>query len=359
VRILVDGAALATGPARLRMAVAGLARRGHAIAWLGAAPRDLDAPDLRRVAGLTHAARSAEDVVIGTERSVVRTALAGAAARARAMILSIDPARAARWTPWQRWAFGLVHSAGLIEPEAEGSARATLPASTLERLALWPDGPPAGTADPGHPDVEVLERACERALARHRGAVGRHAAFLDRDGTLIAEREYLDDPGALELLPGVPEALRMLRAAGFALVVISNQSGVGRGYFTLARAHEIMARLRILLRSHGVELDAIYLCPHRPDEGCACRKPATGLIERAAEDLLLAPARSVMIGDKCLDVETGQRAGGFGVLVRTGYGGSEPGVEAALSEARPPDHVADDLRAAAAWIVARAEAASG
>jgi len=183
--------------------------------------------------------------------------------------------------------------------------------------------------------------------------VPRAAVFLDRDGTLVVEREYLDDPAGLELLPGVASALRGLRGAGFALVVVSNQSGVGRGRFTAGRVHEVMAGLRHALRAQGVELDAIYFCPHRPEEGCPCRKPGTALLERAADDQQLDLAQSVMVGDKRIDVLAGQRAGGHGVLVRTGYGREEE--RAAETEPRGADYIADDLAGAARWILERLE----
>jgi histidinol-phosphate phosphatase family protein len=174
--------------------------------------------------------------------------------------------------------------------------------------------------------------------------------FLDRDGTLVVEKNYLAQAEELELIPGVPEALRMLQAEGYALVVVSNQSGVGRGLFALSRAYEIMAGLRTLLRHHGLELDGIYFCPHRPDEGCPCRKPGTALLERAAADLGLDLRRSVMIGDKLIDVMTGQRAGARSILVRTGYGiEEEEGIRSTLE--RPPERICRDLAVAAAWLL--------
>jgi histidinol-phosphate phosphatase family protein len=174
--------------------------------------------------------------------------------------------------------------------------------------------------------------------------------FVDRDGTLIAEAGYLSDPDGVVLLPGVAHALRQLRDAGLPVVVISNQAGVGRGRYPLAAAHATMARLRVLLRGHGVELDAVRFCPHAPDAGCACRKPGTRLFAEAAEDLRLSLASSVMVGDKRLDAEAGQAAGGMGLLVRTGYGRQEE-----AKEGRAPDAVFDDFAAAAAWILERYE----
>jgi D-glycero-D-manno-heptose 1,7-bisphosphate phosphatase len=220
----------------------------------------------------------------------------------------------------------------------------------LDRLGLWPEGEPAPVPDPTHEDTEILERACERALARHRGRAARPAVFLDRDGTLVVERGYLADASELELLPATAPALRRLRAAGHALVVVSNQSGVGRGLFPLSGVHAAMAALRRALRAEGVELDAIYFCPHRPEEGCACRKPGIELLERAADDQVLDLRGSVMIGDKLLDVATGHHAGARGVLVRTGYGRDEEARAGAAGEPRP-DRVADDLGDAADWVL--------
>jgi histidinol-phosphate phosphatase family protein len=272
------------------------------------------------------------------------------------MVLALDAASVRRWGPIERWACHSLHTSGLLEPAERDAMRAHPGGLELERLGLWSDEPPPPEPDPAHPDTEWLERACERAIARHRGRAPRPAVFLDRDGTLVVERGYLSDPDEIELLPGVARSLRELKAAGYPLVVISNQSGVGRGLFPESRVHEAMARLRRALRARGVELDAIYFCPHRPDAGCACRKPGTALIERAADDLLLAPRRSAMVGDKLLDAETGRNAGAFGLLVRTGYGRDEEQRIGSDPAASPPDGVFDDLPAAARWILARGDA---
>jgi histidinol phosphatase-like enzyme len=123
--------------------------------------------------------------------------------------------------------------------------------------------------------------------------------------------------------------------------------------FTLERVYQAMARLRELLRPHDVELDAIYVCPHRPEENCPCRKPRTGLLERAAEDQWLTLTGSTMVGDKRIDAETGQNAGGHGVLVRTGYGRDEETADEGAAT-RPPDAVCEDLAAAVRWVLAHA-----
>ena len=173
------------------------------------------------------------------------------------------------------------------------------------------------------------------------------AALLDRDGTINVEREYLSDPAGVELLPNAIAGLRRLRAQGFGLIVISNQAGVGRGYFTMADVNAVNARLAALLREAGVTLDGIYVCPHKPDDGCACRKPAPGLIQQAAREHGFDPRDCVMIGDKAIDIETGRQVGARTVLVRTGYGRAFE----ARGDVRA-DHVADDLLDAANILAA-------
>ena len=174
----------------------------------------------------------------------------------------------------------------------------------------------------------------------------RAAVLLDRDGTVNVERNYLSDPDGVELQPGVAAGLRRLRAAGYALVVLTNQSGLARGYFMPARLEEIHARLRALLAAEGIILDGIYVCPHGPDDACDCRKPLPGLAYRAATELGLDLSRSVMIGDKVTDVGLGRAIGARTVFVRTGHGAVEEAVAAPLA-----DFVADDLEKAADWIV--------
>lgn len=169
---------------------------------------------------------------------------------------------------------------------------------------------------------------------------------LDRDGTLNVEVHYLSHPDQVELLPGVTEGLTALRTAGCRLVVVTNQSGIARGYFDEQRLTAIHARLRELLAAHGVTLDAIYHCPHLPSDACACRKPGPLLIERAAADLGFDPASVFVIGDKPCDIDLGRGVGATTLLVRTGYGA---GHEAAGDAAA--DFVVDDLPEAARVII--------
>ncbi len=155
----------------------------------------------------------------------------------------------------------------------------------------------------------------------------RAAVFLDRDGTINEEVGYLDRMAKLQLIPGAAEAIRLINASGMKTVVVTNQSGVARGIFTESFVAETHTRLGEMLRAEGASLDGIYYCPHHPTEGrgdylrvCECRKPAPGLLLRAAAELHLDPARSYMVGDTLKDIEAGGRAGAQGILVRTGYG---------------------------------------
>ncbi len=173
----------------------------------------------------------------------------------------------------------------------------------------------------------------------------RRFVVLDRDGTIIVERGYLADPDLVQLIPGVAAGLRKLRKLGLGLAVITNQSAIGRNYFDAARLEQIHGRLAELLTSEGVELDAIYVCPHTPDDGCQCRKPRAGLLELAAREQAFDAAACFVIGDKPCDVELGQRCGATTFLVRTGYG-----AEHAASGTVAADYVVDDVADAARVI---------
>lgn len=174
----------------------------------------------------------------------------------------------------------------------------------------------------------------------------RRFVLLDRDGTVIVERNYLSDPAQVELLPGVAQALRELSAAGLGLILVTNQSGIGRGYFTSADFQAVQARLAELLAAGNVRPDAVYHCPHAPSEPCVCRKPAPGMILQAAADFGFDPARSFVIGDKPCDVELGRAVGATTFLVRSGYGAAH-----AAEGYDRADHVTDDLPQAAAIIL--------
>jgi D-glycero-D-manno-heptose 1,7-bisphosphate phosphatase len=173
----------------------------------------------------------------------------------------------------------------------------------------------------------------------------RRFVILDRDGTIIVERHYLSDPDQVELLPEVVNGLRAMQKMGLGLVVVTNQSGIGRGFFDEARLSRIHHRMNELLDAEGVALDALYFCPHVPEDECACRKPRPGLIELAAAELDFDPQDCFVIGDKACDIELGQRVGGTTFLVQTGYGAQE-----AVAMTTRPDYIVNDLWAASQVI---------
>lgn len=168
------------------------------------------------------------------------------------------------------------------------------------------------------------------------------AVLLDRDGTLVPDVPYRREAAGLTLVPGAAAALRAVQQAGYAVVVITNQSGIARGYFTAAELAAQHARLRVLLADEGVQLAGIYSCPHGPDAGCACRKPRPGMLHTAASELALDLPQSWMIGDKESDVRAGHAAGCRTILLA-------PPHETAATAAQ---HLSPDLPAALAWLLA-------
>lgn len=173
----------------------------------------------------------------------------------------------------------------------------------------------------------------------------RRYVMLDRDGTFIVERHYLRDPELVELIPGAAEGLRRLAGMGLGLIVITNQSALGRGYVDQAGLDKIHRCMCDLLDAEGVHLDGIYVCPHIPEDACPCRKPSPGLVERAAAELGFDPRAGFVVGDKECDVELGRSVGATTILVRTGYG-----AQTAAEGTVRPDHVVDDVREAAAVV---------
>jgi histidinol-phosphate phosphatase family protein len=181
------------------------------------------------------------------------------------------------------------------------------------------------------------------------------AVFLDRDGTLIEEVGYLDRIDRVELYPWSIDAIRALNRAGLRVIVVSNQSGVARGFFTESVVEEVHRRIADLLESGGASIDAYYYCPHHPDGkvagfagACDCRKPSRGLVDRAVRELGIDPTRSFAVGDRWLDVALARSIGGRGILVRTGYGARE--------EQRPQadlvaDAIVNNLIEAVGWIL--------
>lgn len=177
----------------------------------------------------------------------------------------------------------------------------------------------------------------------------RKAVFLDRDGVIIEERQYIKDPEQVVLLPGAGSALNLLRKAGFLLVLVTNQSGVGRGYFTVDDVARCNARLQELLAGFGAALDRIYFAPEAPDQPSRGRKPSPFFLFQARDELGIDLAQSYMIGDKLSDLECGWNAGvRKSILVRTGYGAR---LEQESPEKLTRAVIVDNLAAAASWIL--------
>jgi D-glycero-D-manno-heptose 1,7-bisphosphate phosphatase len=181
------------------------------------------------------------------------------------------------------------------------------------------------------------------------------AVFLDRDGVINVEKGYLYRREDFEFLPGVPKALRLLKEAGFLLIVVTNQSGVARGFYPLEAVHELHRHLQDELVPYGVAVDGFYICPHHPDHAsddypsiCSCRKPLPGMLVKAIADFHIDPARSYLVGDKPSDIEAGHAAGCRCLLVRTGYG--DVAIETVPKEAT----IVDDLLDAARFIIGEA-----
>lgn len=161
--------------------------------------------------------------------------------------------------------------------------------------------------------------------------------LLDRDGTVIIEKNYLSHPDKVELIPGVAKVLKQLKEMGLGLAIITNQSGVGRKYFDLETLEKIHRRLTDLLLKERVILDDIYFCPHTPEDNCLCRKPKVELVKKAAKKHNFDPKLCFVIGDNKGDIELGKNIGATTILVRTGYGRQ---IE---KEKINPDYVVDNL----------------
>ncbi|MGA2272896.1 MAG: HAD family hydrolase [Bryobacteraceae bacterium] len=175
----------------------------------------------------------------------------------------------------------------------------------------------------------------------------RRAVFFDRDGTLMEEVEYCSDPARVKVISGVPEALEELKNAGFLAIIVSNQSGIGRGLFTEAQYTAVQEELLRQIGAHRI--DASYFCPDAPGVPSLRRKPAPGMVLEAAAEFEIDLAASFLVGDKASDIECGRRAGARTILVRTGYGAAlerDPGFIA-------PDHVANDVPEAVHWVLRR------
>jgi D-glycero-D-manno-heptose 1,7-bisphosphate phosphatase len=176
---------------------------------------------------------------------------------------------------------------------------------------------------------------------------------LDRDGTIAEEVGYLNHVDRFRMFPFAGAAIRRLNDAGLAVIVVTNQSGVARGYFPESLIQEVDERMQRDLIAAGARLDGVYYCPHGSADGCDCRKPKTGMIERAAREHSLDLSRSYMVGDRYGDMELAFRTGCKAILVRTGYGLGEETWHA-KDWARLPDAVVDTLQQAADWIMVQA-----
>jgi D-glycero-D-manno-heptose 1,7-bisphosphate phosphatase len=183
---------------------------------------------------------------------------------------------------------------------------------------------------------------------------------LDRDGTICEEVGYLDSIERLRLISGSAEAIRALNEQGFKVVIVTNQSGIARGFFPEEFLEKLHAELSRQLQEKGAFLDRIYYCPHHPSEGnapylqvCACRKPAPGLLLQAAKDLNIDLSVSYMIGDHISDIECGQSVGAQTILLLTGHGSEA--MEKIKSRPQPPSYVAADLFEAVRWIMQHPE----
>jgi len=175
------------------------------------------------------------------------------------------------------------------------------------------------------------------------------AVFLDRDGTLNQSVPYLDDYSKFIFYSDTIEALQLLDSHGFMIVIITNQSGIGRGFFSTKKLDKIHNQMKLALESQKIPLSGIFFCPHTPEENCQCRKPNIGMLEKASEELLIDPLTSYFVGDRLSDIQAGQSFGCSSILVMTGYGESESNM--IKDEDIKPDNISENILEAAKWIV--------
>ncbi len=188
--------------------------------------------------------------------------------------------------------------------------------------------------------------------------MNKFAVFIDRDGTINEEVGYVDSIERFRILPGVSDAIRKLNEKNIPAIVISNQSGIARGYFTADFVNTLHQWMTAEIEKHGGSLNGIYVCPHHPDEGCACRKPRPGMLLKAAKEHGVSLRNSCVIGDKLIDIETAHSVGARGVLVMTGYGTEEMKLLTDQDPDDRPDHIASNLNEAVSWIINEAAGSS-
>ena len=189
----------------------------------------------------------------------------------------------------------------------------------------------------------------------------RPAVFIDRDGTINEQMGYINHLSRFHLLPGVAEAIRLLNKNDFLVIIITNQSGVARGYFTMELLHEVHSLMIETLRRDGANIDAVFFCPHYPggkvpeySYECDCRKPRTGLIDQARDAFDIDMSGSYLVGDHTTDLELAHRCNLEGIMVRTGYGMGE--ISYILQQISiKPCYIAEDLLDAVKWIIMPSE----
>jgi len=174
------------------------------------------------------------------------------------------------------------------------------------------------------------------------------AVFIDRDGTIAKDVPYCSRPEDFELLPRVAEGIKSVNEHGFKVVVITNQSGIARGYFTEETLAKIHDKMRRELAKQGVHIDAIYYCPHHPDDNCECRKPKPKMLLQAASDLNVDLGQSYVIGDNDMDIEMGKNVGCKTILI------GDKAKQREMNKQTPcPDYTASSVSAAAQWVIAK------
>jgi heptosyltransferase-2 len=205
----------------------------------------------------------------------------------------------------------------------------------------------------GSDRTTLASRVDETSQTNQTNILSGVTVFLDRDGTLNPDPGYIRSPDQFELFPGVAQALATLKQAGARLIVVTNQSGIARGFLSVADLDRVHAKLRQFLEAAGASLDAIYFCPHHPDEKCRCRKPETGMVDQAVRECQVDLTQSYYIGDHARDMQLAKRVGSRSLFVTTGADGAQPCSELA-AEGMVPDAVAHSLGEAVEWIMADA-----